>query len=156
MFYYTSDLDPALVARKMEITDNVVPGSNSVMALKMYLLGEYFYKQDYIEISRRMLNNVKESFLKHGNYFANWGILMAYFVSPPYEVAIVGEDCFAVRKELDRHYLPNMLLVGGKQEGKLPLLENKSVPGQTTIYVCKDKACRLPVTETKKALEQMK
>jgi uncharacterized protein YyaL (SSP411 family) len=156
MFYYTSDLDPQLVARKMEITDNVIPGSNSVMAVNLYLLGEYFYKQDHIKISRQMLNNVKENLLKHGNYFANWGILMAYFVSSPYEVAIVGEDWFSIRKELDRHYLPNMLLMGGKQEGKLPLLEDKLVPGQTTIYVCKDKACRLPVTETKKALEQMK
>ncbi len=156
MFYYTSDLDPQLVARKMEITDNVIPGSNSVMAVNLYVLGEYFYKQDYIKISRQMLNNVKESLLKNGNYFANWGILMAYFVSSPYEVAIVGEDWFAIRKELDQHYLPNMLLMGGKEEGKLPLLEDKLVPGQTTIYVCKDKACRLPVTETKKALEQMK
>ncbi|MCP5105091.1 MAG: thioredoxin domain-containing protein [bacterium] len=155
MFYYTSGLDPALIARKMEITDNVIPGSNSEMGMNLYLLGEYFYKEEYIEKSRRMLNNVKGNLLKYGGYFSNWGILMAHFVSSPYEVAIVGENWAAVRRELDGHYLPGMILMGGKEEGKLPLLKDKLVQGRTTIYVCKDKACRLPVTDIKKALEQM-
>ena len=39
MFYFTSRLDPELVARKMEINDNVIPASNSVMANVLYDLG---------------------------------------------------------------------------------------------------------------------
>src|SRR5690606_23610890 len=39
MFYYTSDLDPALVARKMEVPDNVIPSSNSQMARNLFVLG---------------------------------------------------------------------------------------------------------------------
>ncbi len=156
MFYYTSDLDPRLIARKMEVADNVIPGSNSVMAMNLYLLGEYFYKKEYVEISRKMLNNVKAGLLGQGGYYANWGILMTYFVSSPYEVAIVGKDWMKLRKELDEYFFPNMLIMGGAKEGNLPLLKSKLVPGQTTIYVCKDKACRLPVTTIDDALEQMK
>jgi len=156
MFYYTSDLDPQLIARKMEVTDNVIPASNSVMAANLYLLGEYFYNEDYIKISKQMVNNVKSNLVRGGTYFANWSILMAYFIEKPLEVAIVGDDCILKRKELDRHYLPNVILLGGKTEGKLPLLENKLVKGQTTIYVCKNKACMLPVTDTDRALKQIK
>lgn len=61
-----------------------------------------------------------------------------------------------MRKEIDKNYLPNVLLSGGRQEGELKLLENKLVEGKTTIYVCRDKSCKRPVTEVSKALEQLK
>lgn len=155
MFYYTSDIDPALIARKMEVTDNVIPSSNSQMAKNLYVLGQYFYNDDYIQKSKKMLNNVKQDALAGGAYYANWDILMAWFASEPYEVAIVGNDFEAKRKEFDTHYFPNVFLSGGKNEGSLSLLKNKLNEGQTTIYVCQNKVCQLPVTEVKEALKQM-
>ena len=71
MFYYTSDLDPKLINRKIEITDNVIPSSNSVMAENLYLLGVYFFNDDYKEKSRQMLKNVKEYLLQYPASFAN-------------------------------------------------------------------------------------
>jgi uncharacterized protein YyaL (SSP411 family) len=156
MFYYTSNLDTALVARKMEITDNVIPASNSQMAVTLYLLGEYFYNDDYIKKSRQMLNNVKVNLVRGGPYYANWVLLMTYFIHPPAEVAILGDEWEARRKELDQYFLPYMILMGGKTEGRLPLLEDKLRKGRTFIYVCRNKTCRLSVTETSDALEQMK
>ena len=155
MFYYTSDIDPALIARKMEITDNVIPSSNSEMAKNLYILGQYFYKDEYIQMSKKMLNNVRESALNGGAYYANWDILMSWFVSEPYEVAIVGKDFETLRREFDNQYLPNVLLSGGKDEGNLSLTKNKWIKGTTTIYVCRNKACQLPVTEVKEALKQI-
>ena len=106
-------------------------------------------------MSKKMLNNVVQNGLRNGAYFANWNILLAWFVSEPYEVAIVGKDFKSKRKELDQHYLPNVFLSGGKTEGNLPLLENKLIQGQTTIYVCRNKTCKLPVTEMQKAIKQI-
>jgi len=155
MFYYTSDLDPELIARKMEVVDNVIYSSNSQMARNLYKLGHYFYNNDYLSKSETMLNNVKNSALNGSLYFANWDILMAWFASEPYEVAILGENYEAVRKELDKNYLPNVFLSGGRDEGGLELLKYKLVKGQTTIYVCRDKSCRQPVTTVEGALEQI-
>lgn len=155
MFYYTSDIDPALIARKMEVADNVIPSSNSQMAKNLFLLGQYFYDDEYIQKSKKMLNNVKEDAIKGGAYYANWDILMAWFASEPYEVAIVGKDVETKRKEFDQHYFPNIILSGGKNEGSLSLLESKWIEGQTTIYVCQNKVCQLPVTEVSEALKQI-
>ncbi|MCK5704895.1 MAG: thioredoxin domain-containing protein, partial [Cyclobacteriaceae bacterium] len=55
MFFYTSDIDPELIARKMEISDNVIPSSNSQMAKNLFVLGQYFYNDDYIQKSKTML-----------------------------------------------------------------------------------------------------
>jgi len=155
MFYYTSDVDPKLIARKMDITDNVIPASNSEMAKNLFVLGNYYYNDGYINMSKRMLNNVKQNALKGGPYYANWDILMSWFVSPPYEVAIIGNDFETKRKEFNKNYLPNVFLSGGKNEGRLSLLEGKLIEGQTTIYVCQNKSCKLPVTEVKEALKQI-
>jgi uncharacterized protein YyaL (SSP411 family) len=154
MFFYTSDIDPSLIARKMEIMDNVIPASNSEMAKNLFVLGTYFSNDEYINLARQMLNNVKEGTLKGGAYFANWDILMAWFASPPYEVAILGNEYEAIRKAFNKKYLPNVFFSGGNSEGKLSLLEGKLIEGQTTIYVCQNKTCNLPVTDVNKALEQ--
>jgi len=152
MFFYTSDLDPGLIARKMEISDNVIPSANSQMAKNLFVLGQYFYKDDYLEKSKKMLSNVKQNALTGGVYYANWDILMAWFASEPYEVAILGEHYLKERKAFDRYYLPNVFLSGGKNEGTLELLKNKFIKGQTTIYACRNKVCKLPATEVKKVV----
>jgi uncharacterized protein YyaL (SSP411 family) len=156
MFFYTSDLDPDLIARKMEVTDNVIPASNSEIAKNLFLLGSYYYNDEYISMSSKMLNNVKQNALKGGAYYANWDVLMSWFASPPYEVAILGDDFESILQEFHKHYLPHVFLSGGRDEGRLSLLEGKLIDGQTTIYVCKDKVCKLPVTELKEALVQIK
>ena len=155
MFYYTSDLDPALIARKMEVSDNVIPSSNSEMAKNLFILGQYLYKNEYIKKAELMLNNVKESALKGGAYYANWNILMTWFISKPYEVAIVGSDFECHRKAFDSHYMPHVFLSGGADEGSLSLLKDKNIAGQTTIYVCHNKACKQPTNNVKEALKQL-
>ncbi len=50
MFFYTSDIDPPLVARKMELADNVIASSNSIMARVLNRLGEMAYDERYITL----------------------------------------------------------------------------------------------------------
>ena len=76
-------------------------------------------------------------------------------VSPPYSVAILGDDIEAKRKEFNSHFTPNVFLSGGKKEGNLALLQNKLVKGQTTIYVCQNNVCKYPVSDVKDALKQI-
>ena len=156
MFFYTHNQHSNLISRKMEVADNVIPASNSEMAKNLFVLGQYFYKDDYISKAKQMLVNVKDLLQKNVAYYSNWGSLEIAFVAPPYEVAIVGNQYNKIRKNMDEKYLPNVLLSGGGNEGTLKLLENKLVQGQTTIYVCRDKSCKRPVTEVSKALEQLK
>ena len=139
----------------MEVADNVIPSSNSEMAKNLFLLGHFLNNDDYISKAKQMLINVEADVQRNIYFYANWGMVQALFTSPLYEVAIVGDDYKNKRKQFDEHYLPNVILLGGKTESKLALLENKLVPGQTMIYVCRDKSCKLPVTEVEKALEQI-
>jgi len=154
MFFYTSSKDEPLVARKKELSDNVIPASNSVMAKNLFHLGTYLYNDEYLKQARDMMNTIIIQFETNPNpnFYSNWCSLLTKFVREPYEVAIVGDDYAEKRAELDKNYLPHVLLLGGKDEGSLELLENKLIEDETRIYVCKKKVCKLPVTRTSKAL----
>jgi len=155
MFFYTSDEDAALIARKKETSDNVISSSNSSMAKVLFYLGHYYYKDDYIKIASSMLNNIKDQVIPNGPFYANWATMMTHFVQPVYEIAIVGEEAQLRRSELDEGYLPHVLFLGGNEEGSLELMQNKLLEGQTTIYVCQDKTCKLPVTKAIDAIGLM-
>ena len=155
MFFYTHNLYANLIARKMELSDNVIPSSNSEMAKNLFLLGHFLSNDDYINKAKQMLVNVQQDVQNNIYFYANWAMLQALFTSPLYEVAIMGDDFKNLRQQFDEHYLPNTILLGGKTEGSLALLTNKLVPGATTIYVCRDKSCKLPVMEVEKALAQI-
>ena len=155
MFFYTSDLDPPLIARKTEINDNVIPSANSEMAKNLFLLGTYFNNDEYIKMAGSMASMIKQDALSGGAYYGNWDILIAWHVSPPCEVAIVGDEYETYLREFDKYYLPNVFFSGGQKENSLSLLTNKLVPGKTTIYVCRNKTCNLPVTEVNEAISQI-
>jgi uncharacterized protein YyaL (SSP411 family) len=155
LFYYTSDLDDSLITRKMELSDNVIPASNSSLAKGLFKLGNYFYNKEYKDLSKNMLSRMKSNFLANPLYHSNWGILMNEYVYPYYEVAIVGDDSHTKRVEFLKKFYPNILLLGGKDEGTLELLQQKLVQGKTMIYVCEDKNCKLPVDNVKSAEKQM-
>ena len=156
MFFFTSDLDPELVARKMEINDNVIPASNSVMSNSLFDLGTILAKDNYKEMSIKMLNNVKPDMDSYASGYANYAALMLKQVAPYYEIAIVGEDAHDKTMAINTRYNPNTLFIGSFKESNLELLEEKYVEGTTMIYVCENKVCKIPTTEIKQALKQIK
>jgi len=155
MFYFTSDLDPALVARKTEVYDNVTPSSNSSMAKGLFLLGHYFDNADFLQRSETMLNNVEAGIPNYGSGFSNWLQLLLHHTHPFFEIAIIGDDALAKRQDMGQHFIANRMFIGSKTDSQLPLLEYKHVAGETMIYVCINKVCKLPVSEVEKAVNQM-
>jgi uncharacterized protein YyaL (SSP411 family) len=156
MFFYTDDQFSNLIARKMEVSDNVIPSSNSEMAKNLLLLSLYFENKNYEDQAIQMVKNVSDDIQKNPGYYSNWAQTMALQIRPPYEVAIVGNDWQQKLSALQKNYLPNTVYLGGDNEGGLPLLENKLMKGKTMIYVCENKTCQQPVEEAVEALKQIK
>ena len=155
LFYYTSHDHPALIARKKEVADDVIPSSNAVMTKNLYQLGLLFYEDTYTETAHTMLAQVQSKLTEYPQYYSYWASVLGRFIYAPYEVAVVGESYLKTRAKLDQHYLPNALLLGGATDTTLALLENKLIPNQTTIYVCQEKICQLPVREVEAAVRQI-
>jgi len=151
MFYVASDLDRKLFAQKMELSDNVIPSSNSSMANALFLLGHLLGKDEYLDMSKRMLGHILQFLPEQGAWHANWCALLLRHVHSFYEVAVVGPNALDIRADLDKYYRPNALILGGERDNGLPLLRGRSVMGQTYIYVCVDKTCQMPTDDVREA-----
>jgi len=156
MFYYTSDTDPELIARKMEIPDNVIPSSNSTMANVLFKLGLLLERNEYTNYSLEMLEQVKLEVEKGSPYYANWARLYLWQLDQSFEVVIMGKNAPELQHKFEEEYMPLLLFAGSRQEESLPLMRNRFIEGRSTIYVCKNKACKLPVNEVEDAIKQIK
>jgi len=153
--YYSDPANGDLVVNIHEITDNVLPGSNSQMAFNLYQLGHYYYDSTYLNKAEKMLTLRLEDLETNPSANGNWGRLATMIQTGIYEVAITGTNALRLRRELAVNYLPNAIFLGTTEKENLELLENKVREGQNVIYVCKDKSCRLPVRESQLALKLM-
>ena len=153
--YYKSAKDAPLIVRKFEWTDNVLPSSNSTMAHNLFQLGHLLDRPEWIDQSKQMVLSIMSDDNSSGYYFAHWYRLYALMAYDFFEVAIVGSEADQLRKDWLQYFAPNVFLLGGEEEGKLPLLQDKKQEDVTFIYVCKQKVCRLPVQTAKEAYREL-
>lgn len=72
IFHFTSDLDPALIARPNERHDNVIPASNSSMAKALFQLGHLFDDEGYLAISRQLMGMMAPRISTYPTGHSNW------------------------------------------------------------------------------------
>ena len=153
MFFFTSKLDDKLISRTVEFRDNVIPSSNSIMANNLFKLSHYYDNSKYLNTSLSMVKNISDQIDVYPNGFSNWMNLILNLNKNFYEIAIVGDSAIEKINELNKNYLPNKIVVGSLKDNSLPLLKNRYIEGETMIYVCVKKACKMPVKTIKEALK---
>lgn len=155
LFYFTSKKDEELITRTIEFRDNVIPSSNSIMAKNLFKLYHYFDKQEYFDLSKKMALSVTNEFEVYPSGYSNWFDLIYNLKSNFYEVAIVGENAIEKATELNKKYLPNKLVIGSSTSNDLPLLQNRFINGKTLIYVCVNKACKMPTEDLDESINMI-
>lgn len=143
-FYYTSKTAEKLISRKFEIMDDVIPSSNSMLIRQLLKLGLIFDEIEFVNLSNQILANVFPQIKNYGSTFSNWAIQLLEEVIGIYEIALTGEGYEQMQKELNRYYIPNKIVMGGRS-GTFPLLENR-IGEKAAAYVCQNKTCSLPVS----------
>ncbi|NNF18664.1 MAG: thioredoxin domain-containing protein, partial [Flavobacteriaceae bacterium] len=155
MFFFTSDEEEALIRRTIEVTDNVIPASNSIMAHNLFRMSRYYPSANYETLARTMLLNVHPQFENYAPNHANWMQLLLFFRDAYFEIAVVGPDYLEKAEALRQKYVPNCSLAGCKEQSQLPLLQGRFAEGKTLIYVCRNNSCQLPVETPAEALDQI-
>ncbi|GAA3508674.1 thioredoxin domain-containing protein [Aquimarina addita] len=155
LFYFTSDIDPKLITRTIEYTDNVIPASNSVMAKNLFLLYHYTNNKKYLDTSRQMLHGIQPQISKYASGYSNWLDLMLNYSEKYYEIVIVGKELQLLSKKLNTFYIPNKLIAGSISDSETPLLNGRFSEGKTLVYVCVDNTCKYPTEDINKAISSM-
>lgn len=152
--FFTTGIDAeALIVRPKEYQDNATPAENSLAANGLLRLAALTGTGRYEVPAEEVLRLLGPVLAEHATAFAYLLGALERLVTPPLEVAIVGEGsngAEALRREVRGRLLPASVTVGaapGTGADVTPLLEGRElVDGKSTAYVCEHFACRQPVT----------
>lgn len=153
LFYYTAGTSEQLAVRTSEVSDNVIPSSNSQMAINLFKLHKIKGGENHLKTVSEMLKNLTEEIAHYGAGYCNWASLYMDLLNDPAEVCIVGKDVEEKLLGLYKHYLPNAIFVVTASPSELDILKGRYVNDKTLIYVCKNKSCQMPTSVIKEAVE---
>lgn len=153
-FFDTSDDAEALIVRPRSIQDNATPSGSSMIARQLIRLVAYTGEGRYDDAARGALRALTELPAEYLTSFAEALNAIDMLVVGQSEVAIVGEPAAAqpLLEIIQQPYRPNVITalsptnVSG--EATIPLLSYRTMrAGQPTVYVCRNFACQMPVTD---------
>ncbi|MGZ3904895.1 MAG: thioredoxin domain-containing protein, partial [Bacteroidia bacterium] len=156
LFFYSSNSSEELISRSYEVSDNVIPASNSQMALNLHTMASLTSNLKYEEVSAKMLSLMHNEVAAYLASHSNWGILALRHSFNFYEVCIVGKDVNEFMQSFAKHCPANAIFVYSKQASEIALLAGRYKTDETLIYVCSNKTCNTPVSSVNEALKQMK
>ena len=154
LFFYSKNEN--LISKLIKTEDSAIPSPNSIMANNLFKLAHYFGDKNYAEMADNMLLVIKSDMEQYGGGYSNWGQLVLSELKPYYEIVIVGKNAKQKASEMYKNYVPNAVFAGSTKESNMALLENRFVEDETYVYVCQNRVCKLPVTDVKIAVEQLK
>jgi uncharacterized protein YyaL (SSP411 family) len=152
-FFDTADDHERLVTRPKDVQDNAVPSGNSMAALVLLRLAALTGEGSYRTAAEGALRLVVALVARYPTGFANWLSAIDFALADVVELAIIGTPG---DPELERliepaatGYRPNRVVaIGDPPTSVVPLLGGRfAIDGRPTAFVCRNFACRQPVTE---------
>jgi len=152
LFYFISHDAEPLIARKKDLSDNVLPGANSVFANCLIKLHHYFAIPSYKKIADSMLEEMSEAFLKHSPWYSNWGQSYLLKEFGLYQLCVGGSNAQEAIANPSLAQIPNMILAAADKDSTLPIMQNR-IGEETNYYLCLNESCFAPEKTLSKALE---
>jgi uncharacterized protein YyaL (SSP411 family)/aryl-alcohol dehydrogenase-like predicted oxidoreductase len=159
-FYFTAHAHESLIARTREGHDGAVPNPNAIAARVLSRLAVHTGRDGLRERAVQAIRAYGALVERSPRAFATTLIVTDFLLAPPIELVLVGspEAREPLARAIAEHFLPNRV-VAALEPGAAalgPLVENKGlVEGRATLYVCRDYACRAPVTRVEDVAEAL-
>jgi uncharacterized protein YyaL (SSP411 family) len=161
--FYTSAHDAeALFYRHKDAYDGALPAGNSAAAFVLLRLARMTGRSELEQAAESTLasfGSVAQRPAGHTLFL----LALDFALGPSFEVVVAGDPASADTRTMlaafQRRFLPHLVLLQRPEGGAPPItalapftLDQKSRAGKATAYVCRDFACRAPVTDVAAAL----
>jgi uncharacterized protein YyaL (SSP411 family) len=162
-FYDTSDDHETLITRPRDLQDNATPSGNAMAITTLLKLAGFTNDLHYVDTAHQALAQVQIMMNQYPLGFGQWVQALAYALSKPREIAIVGDphstDTKALLSVVHSGYKPFQvvaLATPSTRPSTVPLLQDRGlVGGQPIAYVCRAFACQAPLTDSKELRAQL-
>ncbi|MGZ8383844.1 MAG: aldo/keto reductase, partial [Nitrospira sp.] len=154
-FFTTATGHEALIMRSREGPDGATPSGNAVAASVLARLSYHVDRDDFRQAAAAAIRAYGRQIARYPRAFAKSLLVVDLLTSGPVEIALVGSPndsgTASLRAAVSRIYLPNRMLahrIPSQTATTHPLLQGKTlVGGKAALYVCRNFACRQPITD---------
>lgn len=150
-FFMTSDDHEKLIIRPKSNYDLSLPSGNSVSSFAMLRLYHLSQEQKYLEITTKILESQAQMAAENPFGFGYLLNTLAIYLEKPLEITVLNTENPDVCNSVLTEYLPNSFRVAVNDSSQLeklskyPFFAGKTFESKTTVFVCKDFSCSLPL-----------
>jgi len=164
-FFFTGRSHEELIRRTKEFEDNATPSGNSSAANGLLRLAELTGDEGYREKADRILAIAAGALGRYARAFGHMLCALDFRLGPPLEIAVVGdpadEAARALASAVRKRYVAARVVAGASPDDAeatalVPVLRDRGlVDGKPAAYVCRNFACKLPVTDVEGLIAQL-
>ena len=150
-FYMTSNIHEKLIIRPKNNYDLSLPSGNSVSAFIMLKLYHLTQEKLFLRISVKIMESQAQ--MAAENPFGFGFLLNTIFIylQKPCEITIINKENLQICNYLHTKFLPESFMVTIQNKSQLddlisfPYFSGKIFEDKTSVFVCKDFTCSLPL-----------
>lgn len=151
--------DPHLILRVKEEIDSVIPSTNSVSAINLMRLSNFFNRNDLSDFAKQTISFFYGKLNQSPAAMPNMLVALNMMLSKPVHVIIVKDESKnggnTLLKEVRSNYIPGKVVIQIDNDPDriemakhLPFIkEMKPIGGLPTAYLCSDFSCQAPTTD---------
>ena len=147
----TSDDHEKLIIRPKSNYDLSLPSGNSVSAFVMLRLYHLSQEQTFLEITTKIMESQAQMAAENPFGFGYLLNTISMYIQKPLEITLINTENSEICDSLLLDYIPNSMIITIHNTSQLqnlseyPFFAGKSFEDKTTVFVCKDFACSLPL-----------
>ena len=164
-FFFTAADSEKLLVRQKEIYDGAIPSGNSIALLNLVRLNRFTGKVEFVEKAERMIKTFSGAIKTSPSAYTQFLAGLDFYIGPAKEILFVGNDDTEIEEYMDimnEHFLPNKVIIHKKNSEKELLTElagytssYSAVDGKTTVYLCENFNCKLPIISKEEFKKQL-
>jgi hypothetical protein len=150
-FFMTSDNHEKLIIRPKSNYDLSLPSGNSVSCSVMLRLYHLTHDEKFLKIATQIMESQAQIAAENPFGFGYLLNTIYTYMQKPTEITIINPENSEITKFLHSKFLPESILVTihNKEQldklAKFPFFAGKTFSEKTSVFVCKDFTCSLPL-----------
>ena len=161
-FYFTSNDHESLIIRPRNNYDLSMPSGNSVASGVLLRLYHLANEESFLTVTTKILEKHAQQAAENPFGFGYLLNIIHMFLGKPTEITILDSKNHEIGNLLEQKFLPESIMIRIKNREQLDLLSNYSFfsgktfdENKTTVYVCKNSICSLPLQKLEDIEEQI-
>ncbi|MFN0081001.1 MAG: thioredoxin domain-containing protein [Ferruginibacter sp.] len=154
-FFFTEENQEDIIVRKIEVYDGATPSANAVMAKNLLYLSLVFDKREWQEKAGFMIDSLNIIIKKHPGSFGLWAATAMNKAAGINEIVLTSNDVIPSLKNVLLQYLPNKVLQANFNISIMPLLKDRTILQELSIYLCRNFTCTPALASVNELLHEI-